>query len=369
MRERQARSILKGLTWRVFATIDTVILAYLFTGSINLALSIGGLEVLTKTFLYYMHERLWLVVRGSRGAVGRQFTHHAHGRSMLKAISWRIFGALDTFIVSLVLTRRLVVSGSIGGAELLTKVLLYYLHERLWLHVSWGAVPLGGEGAPEGLRSVGGSAVPRSYYDASMAALYGIGIVLMLSFTVGAAYVLRPASVNVSPASVTIARMEITSSAFGNNASIPSAYTCDASLPPGANASPELFFRGVPAGAKSLALIVEDTDVPKELNPEGVFDHWVLFNLPPGTASLPEGGGAGVAGTNSAGGSSYVPPCPPSGYAPAEHRYFFTLYALDAELPLGEGATKAQVLEAMQGHIIAQASLTGRYERRQTSVQ
>ncbi|OHB19612.1 MAG: kinase inhibitor, partial [Parcubacteria group bacterium RIFCSPHIGHO2_01_FULL_56_18] len=120
---------------------------------------------------------------------------------------------------------------------------------------------------------------------------------------------------------------------------------------------------GVPEGTKSLALIMDDPDVPKVLRADGVFDHWVLFNIPADTREIPEGGSIGVAGANSAGKNAYAGPCPPPQYEPSEHRYVFKLYALDSELPLQAGATKEEVEKAMEGHILGQTQLVGRYKR------
>ncbi|MBI2087034.1 MAG: YbhB/YbcL family Raf kinase inhibitor-like protein [Candidatus Zambryskibacteria bacterium] len=153
--------------------------------------------------------------------------------------------------------------------------------------------------------------------------------------------------------------MRLSSSAFEHNASIPVKYTCDGEKV----TNPPLSISGVPAEAKTLALIMDDPDVPKQLRPDGVFDHWVLFNIPPATQEIPEGGGTGTPGANTAGGSAYVGPCPPSQYEPSEHRYIFKLYALDAVLNIEPGAAKKEVLEAMQNHILAEAELIGRYRR------
>jgi Raf kinase inhibitor-like YbhB/YbcL family protein len=148
--------------------------------------------------------------------------------------------------------------------------------------------------------------------------------------------------------------------AFGDGESIPSKYTCD-----GEGVSPQLLIGDVPEKAQSLALIVHDPDVPTAIKPDGVFDHWVLFNIPPDVDKIPEGdaGSIGVEGNNGAGKLGYTPPCPPSNYQPSRHRYVFTLYALDIELPLKTGASKAEVLEAMDGHILAQTQLVGTYEK------
>ncbi len=145
--------------------------------------------------------------------------------------------------------------------------------------------------------------------------------------------------------------MEITSIAFQHNQPIPSKYTCD-----GENSNPPLSFSDVPINAKSLVLIMDDPDATI-----GTFVHWVLYNIPISISEIPEGGlPTGVTvGKNSAGRTTYVGACPPSG----THRYFFKLYALDAELSLSSGSTKEQVENAMQGHILATTELIGLYSR------
>ena len=164
---------------------------------------------------------------------------------------------------------------------------------------------------------------------------------------------------NTSMASV----MSITSPEFEQNGRIPSKFTCDGDR----SVNPALIFSGIPENAKSLALIMDDPDVPKTLHADGVFDHWVLFNIPPppagGTQGVPEGQTVGTAGANGRGDKAYTGPCPPPQYEPSEHRYIFVLYALDSTLALNAGATKQEVLKAMEGHILAQARLVGRYSR------
>lgn len=156
--------------------------------------------------------------------------------------------------------------------------------------------------------------------------------------------------------------MTLTSPAFQDNGSIPAKYTCDVDAPP----SPPLSITGIPEGAVSLALTVHDPDVPKVLVPEGVFNHWVLFNIPPSITEIPEGQSLGTLGSNGAGKQAYAGPCPPPQYEPSEHRYIFSLYALDTKLDLEPGATKEQLLAAMQGHIVTQTQLTGRYKKQET---
>lgn len=149
--------------------------------------------------------------------------------------------------------------------------------------------------------------------------------------------------------------MKLTSPAFEHDGKIPSKYTCD-----GENVNPMLRLSEIPEGARSLALIMEDPDVPRNLREDGMWDHWVVFNMPPDLAEIQEAAepqGVGGVGTN--GQTGYLGPCPPD----REHRYFFKLFALDTDLDLAEKSTKADVEEAMKGHILDEAVLMGRYER------
>jgi Raf kinase inhibitor-like YbhB/YbcL family protein len=151
--------------------------------------------------------------------------------------------------------------------------------------------------------------------------------------------------------------IKITSSAFQDGGLIPAKYTCD-----GADVSPPLQWDNVPQSAKSIALICDDPDAPM-----GTFVHWVLFNLPAETRqlaekvaadkTLPSGARQGTSGFGRVG---YGGPCPPSG----THRYFFKIYALDTTLDLPAGARKSDLLKVMQGHILAQGQLVGKYKRR-----
>jgi len=145
--------------------------------------------------------------------------------------------------------------------------------------------------------------------------------------------------------------MQITSPAFEHNGAIPPVYTCD-----GKGMQPPLMFSGVPPGAKSLVLVMDDPDTPSG----AVFDHWIVWNIPPQSVGIGEGESPiGVVGRNTAGTVKYFNPCPPD----REHRYFFKLYALDTLLDLPAGSSKADVESAMQGHVIVQAELIGRYNR------
>lgn len=143
--------------------------------------------------------------------------------------------------------------------------------------------------------------------------------------------------------------MQLTSSAFTHEGTIPQQYTCD-----GSDVSPPLGIAEVPAGTMSLALVMDDPDAPR-----GTWDHWVAFNIPVATDIAEDVGSLGKGGKNSWGRVGYGGPCPPSGI----HRYFFTVYALDTDLALQEGAGKAAVFDALKGHVLAEATLMGRYSR------
>lgn len=150
--------------------------------------------------------------------------------------------------------------------------------------------------------------------------------------------------------------MQIQSPAFAEDQSIPMKYTCE-----GDNINPELNFSEVPKNSQSLALIIEDPDVPTTLIASGMFDHWLTWNMPPTTSKIGESEKSpGVTGNNSAGKPGYTGPCPPD----REHRYFFKLYALDTLLDLPQNASKTQLQQAMAGHILQQAELMGRYDKK-----
>jgi Raf kinase inhibitor-like YbhB/YbcL family protein len=149
--------------------------------------------------------------------------------------------------------------------------------------------------------------------------------------------------------------MRLTSPAFANNSSIPTKYTCD-----GEHINPPLEFLEVPAGTKTLALILEDPDVPRQFRPDGMFDHWIVWNIPASTKVLAENSPPpGTTGQNGRGTLDYVPPCPPD----REHRYFFKLFALDTILQLPPTSNKSDLLRAMNGHVIETVELMGTYNR------
>jgi uncharacterized membrane protein len=142
MRESKKRSFIKGVTWRAIGTLDTIFLSWLITGDLSKALRIGGFEVFTKTILYFIHERVWLFI-------GKKRHQDSHFTSFAKAVSWRVVGTLDTILIAFVVIKftgghedlkvpALYQASTIGLAELFTKILLFYLHERAWNRVSFG---------------------------------------------------------------------------------------------------------------------------------------------------------------------------------------------------------------------------------------
>lgn len=150
-------------------------------------------------------------------------------------------------------------------------------------------------------------------------------------------------------------KLVLTSRAFEHLGKIPSKYTCD-----GQKINPPLEISEVADNAKSLVLIMEDPDVPKTIRIDGIWDHWLKFNLPASLREIKEGiDPGGVSGLGTSKTLKYVGPCPPD----KEHRYFFKLSSLDTMLDLTEGATKSQIENAMQGHILQQTELIGLYNR------
>ncbi|HSD21807.1 MAG TPA: YbhB/YbcL family Raf kinase inhibitor-like protein [Anaeromyxobacter sp.] len=155
--------------------------------------------------------------------------------------------------------------------------------------------------------------------------------------------------------------MSIRSSAFEDGGEIPQVHTCE-----GKDTSPALEWSGVPPGTRSLALIVDDPDAPDPAAPKMTWVHWVLYGLPPDAKGLSEAAAAkGLPqgtreGMNDWKRTGYGGPCPPIG----RHRYFFKLYALDAELPDPAHPTKAKLEAAMEGHILEQAQIMGTYQKK-----
>lgn len=142
--------------------------------------------------------------------------------------------------------------------------------------------------------------------------------------------------------------LKIDSPAFENEEMIPMKYTCQ-----GENINPPLKVADIPPGAKSLVLIMEDPDAPN-----GTFDHWLLWNIPV-SGTIDENTKAGISGINDFGKTGYGGPCPPTG----THRYFFRVYALDAELALIPGSNKKLLLEAIDNHVMAVGEIMAKYQK------
>jgi Raf kinase inhibitor-like YbhB/YbcL family protein len=150
--------------------------------------------------------------------------------------------------------------------------------------------------------------------------------------------------------------IKLKSPAFEDGGMIPGKYTCDED-----DISPRLNWENIPDGTQSIAIIMDDPDAPR-----GTWVHWVIYNIKPDTDELHENidtdevvNGGALQGTNSWGSIGYGGPCPPGGV----HRYFFKIYALDSQALTEPGATKEQLLESMQDHILDQGELMGRYKR------
>ena len=184
-----------------------------------------------------------------------------------------------------------------------------------------------------------------------------VSLLVIASFAIAGCA--QPATPEATP-EVSKTDFAITSSAFAEGAEIPVKYSCD-----GQNVSPPLDWNQVPAGTASFALIMDDPDA-------GNYTHWVIFNLPPDARGLPEDvpkdeklASGALQGKIASGGIGYpigyFGPCPFKG---SSHRYRFTLYALDTSLDLAAGTSKEQVLQAMEGHILAQSQLIGIYQRK-----
>jgi uncharacterized membrane protein len=124
------RHIAKAITWRIIGTLDTIVLSWIISGNPFTGLKIGFAEVVTKMLLYYMHERVWFNLKIS----------NSNQRHLLKTVTWRIVGTLDTMFLAWIISGNPMVGLKVGFAEVLTKMLLYYLHERTWYKINFGLV-------------------------------------------------------------------------------------------------------------------------------------------------------------------------------------------------------------------------------------
>lgn len=122
------RHIAKTITWRLVGTLDTVVLSWIITGNPMTGLKIGLSEVFTKMILYYLHERMWVRITISE----------SKKRHLLKTVSWRFIGTIDTIIISWIISGNPLTGLKIGGLEMITKMILYYYHERAWYRINFG---------------------------------------------------------------------------------------------------------------------------------------------------------------------------------------------------------------------------------------
>lgn len=122
------RHAVKSISWRIVATLDTFLLSYFLIGSFAIGLSISGIDFFSKLFIYYMHERLWF----------KSSIKKVNKRHFLKTFSWRVVGSITTLIIAFVVSGNLLIVFKIGVAETITKMILYYLHEKVWYKISYG---------------------------------------------------------------------------------------------------------------------------------------------------------------------------------------------------------------------------------------
>jgi len=125
------RHLAKTITWRIVGTLDTITIGYLVSGDLQAGLQIGFAELFTKMLLYYLHERVWYKLRIFKEGASRI-------RHILKTLTWRLIGTLDTIILAWWITGDATTGLTIGGFEVFTKLILYYLHERVWYKTNYG---------------------------------------------------------------------------------------------------------------------------------------------------------------------------------------------------------------------------------------
>ena len=141
--ESHLRSLVKGLSWRVTGTLDTIAIALLVTHDFSTALKIGAVEVVTKILLYYGHERVWQKIGWGRSTASSALSapdapSDVPLRSAAKGVSWRATATLDTMLIAYFITHDISKALAIGGIEIFTKLMLYYGHERVWQKIGWG---------------------------------------------------------------------------------------------------------------------------------------------------------------------------------------------------------------------------------------
>lgn len=133
MGESYKRHIAKAITWRVVGTLDTILLSWLISGNPYTGMKIGLAEVVTKMLLYYLHERLWFKVRAGITKNGDSKKRH-----IAKTITWRVVGTIDTMLLAWFISGDPMIGLQVGGAEVVTKMILYYFHERTWYRIDFG---------------------------------------------------------------------------------------------------------------------------------------------------------------------------------------------------------------------------------------
>lgn len=122
------RHIAKSITWRIIGSLDTLLLAFIFTGNLESGLKISGIELITKMVLYYFHEKVWFNSK----------IKNSNKRHLFKTFTWRAVGTIDTIIISTIISGNPFTGLKIGGAETITKLLLYFFHEKLWYGINFG---------------------------------------------------------------------------------------------------------------------------------------------------------------------------------------------------------------------------------------
>lgn len=133
MAKSYKRHIAKSITWRIIGTLDTILLAWLISGDPYTGLQIGFAEVVTKMLLYYLHERVWFRIRAGITKNGDSKKRH-----LAKTVTWRLVGTIDTMVLAWIISGNPMVGLKVGGAEVVTKMILYYLHERAWYKIDFG---------------------------------------------------------------------------------------------------------------------------------------------------------------------------------------------------------------------------------------
>ena len=138
--ETNRRSLVKSITWRILATLDTLIISYILTGNIGVSVSLGVLEIIAKMFFYYVHERGWNAVKWGRNNLKTSANTNSDLkiRSTTKAVTWSVLGAVITIAIAYLLKIPIKTSILIGVIEIFTRFIIYFFHERVWNKVSWG---------------------------------------------------------------------------------------------------------------------------------------------------------------------------------------------------------------------------------------